>query len=207
MNTPKPDREQMILEFIEWYHDENQRPPSVREIQAHCGFKSPRAVSYFLEKLEAAKKIIRQTKARGIQLTKTEMMGKLLQLPLFDSIPAGVPDRFEGGEAPETLRFIPSTLGIRNPNKAYAVRVRGESMIEAGIYSGDIVILEQKESKPGDIVAALIDGECTLKRLVKDGSRYYLKAENPRYDDLVPVESLNVQGVVVSVLRQMSEAA
>jgi repressor LexA len=207
MKLEKPNREQMILEFIESYHGENQRPPSVREIQAHCGFKSPRAVSYFLEKLEAAKLIVRQAKARGIQLTKTQTAGQLLQLPLFGSIPAGVPDRFEGGEAPETLRFIPSTLGIRNPHKAYAVRVRGESMIEAGIYSGDIVILEQKESKPGDIVAALIDGECTLKRLVKDGGRFYLKAENSRYDDLEPVESLSVQGVVVSVLRQMAAAA
>jgi repressor LexA len=197
------NRHQLILEFIEFYQGENQRPPTVREIQNHFGFKSPRAVSYFLEKLEAAKLIVRQAHSRGIQLTKAETPGKVLQLPLFASIPAGLPDQFEGGEASETLRLVPSTLGISNANKAFAVRVRGESMIEAGILSGDIVILEKREPKPGDIVAALMDGEATLKRLIKEGARFFLKAENPAYPDLEPTESLEVQGVVVSVLRRL----
>jgi repressor LexA len=105
------------------------------------------------------------------------------------------------------LRFIPTTLGISNPGKAFAVRVSGDSMIDAGIFSGDIVVLENKEAKPGDIVAALIDGENTLKRLVKDGSRVYLKAENEKYPNLDPIERLDIQGVVVSVLRTFAAAA
>jgi repressor LexA len=207
MKKGKPDRQQMILEFIEYYQGENQRPPTVREIQEYCKFKSPRAVSYFLEKLEAARLIVRQAHSRGIQLTKPQTLGKMFQLPLFDSIPAGLPDHFEGGEAPKTLRFIPSTLGVSHPNKAFAVRVRGESMINAGIFDGDIVVLEKKEARAGDIVAGLIDGDSTLKRLVKKESSYYLQAENPRYPDLEPYDELTIQGVVVSVLRQMSEAA
>jgi repressor LexA len=198
---------QMVLSFIEQYQDENQRPPTIREIQDHCGFKSPRAVSYILEKLEAARLIIRRAHSRGVQLTKSSATSSGVQLPLFASIPAGLPDQFEGGEAPEMLRFIPTTLGISNPGKAFAVRVRGDSMIDAGIFSGDIVVLEHKEAKPGDIVAALIDGENTLKRLVKDNGRVYLKAENENYPNLVPLEKLDIQGVVVSVLRTFAAAA
>ena len=198
---------QMVLSFIEQYQDENQRPPTIREIQEHCGFKSPRAVSYILEKLEAARLIIRQAHSRGIQLTKTKNALPGIQLPLFASIPAGLPQGFEGDEAPETLRFIPTTLGISDTQRAFAVRVQGDSMIDAGIFSGDIVVLEQKEARPGDIVAALIDGENTLKRLVKDGARIYLKAENILYPNLHPVERLDIQGVVVSVLRTMAAAA
>src|SRR3984957_825666 len=192
---------QMVLAFIEQYQDENQRPPTIREIQDHCGFKSPRAVSYILEKLEEARLIIRQAHSRGIHLTKAHAASTGVQLPLFPSIPAGLPDQFDGSEAPETLRFIPTTLGISNPSRAFAVRVNGDSMIDAGIFSGDIVVLEQKEAKPGDIVAALIDGENTLKRLIKENGRIYLKAENEKYPNIEPSEKLDIQGVVVSVLR------
>jgi len=199
--------QQMVLGFIEQYQGENQRPPTIREIQDHCGFKSPRAVSYILEKLEEARLIIRQAHSRGIQLTKPRQSAFGVQLPLFASIPAGIPDEFDGSEAPETLRFIPTTLGISNPSRAFAVRVRGDSMIDAGIFSGDIVVLEQKEARHNDIVAALIDGENTLKRLIKENGRVYLKAENRDYPNLEPVEKLAIQGVVVSILRTFAEAA
>ena len=195
--------QQMVLSFIEQYQDENQRPPTIREIQDHCGFKSPRAVSYILEKLEAAKMIIRRAHSRGVQLTKaTGAAVSAVQLPLFASIPAGSPDEYDGGvEAPEKLRFIPTTLGISNPGKAFAVRVRGDSMIDAGIFSGDIVVLEKKEPRTGDIVAALVDGENTLKRFMNENGRVYLKAENREYPNIEPQEKLDIQGVVVSVLR------
>lgn len=193
--------QQMVLSFIEQYQDENQRPPTIREIQDHCGFKSPRAVSYILEKLEAARLIIRRAHSRGVQLTKGTVQSGGIQLPLFASIPAGSPDQYDASDAPEKLRFIPTTLGISNPGRAFAVRVRGDSMIDAGIFSGDIVVLENKEAKDGDIVAALIDGENTLKRLVKTGNRVFLKAENKDYPNLEPMEKLDIQGVVVSVLR------
>ncbi len=197
----------MVLSFIEQYQGEYERPPTIREIQDHCGFKSPRAVSYILEKLEQARLIVRQAHSRGIHLTKPRSMAAGVQLPLFASIPAGLPDEFDGSEAPDTLRFIPTTLGISNPNRAFAVRVRGDSMIDAGIFSGDIVVLEQKDARPGDIVAALIDGENTLKRLVNENGRVYLKAENAAYPDLDPAEKLDIQGVVVSILRTFAKAA
>ena len=199
--------QQMVLAFIERYQGDHQRPPTIREIQEHCGFKSPRAVSYILEKLEQARLIIRRAHSRGVQLTKPRVTSSGVQLPLFGSIPAGLPEQFDGSEAPETLRFIPTTLGISDTNRAFAVKVRGDSMIDAGIFSGDIVVLEQKEAKHNDIVAALIDGENTLKRLIHDKGRVYLKAENAAYPDLSPMEHLDVQGVVVSVLRTYAAAA
>jgi repressor LexA len=75
-------------------------------------------------------------------------------------------------------------------------------MIGAQIEDGDMVILEHKQPKPGDVVAALIDGETTLKRLVNERGAPYLKAENPRYPALHPLRDLRVQGVMVALVRR-----
>ena len=215
---PEPAHEltgsqQKVLAFIEEYSEENHRPPTIREIQRHCGFASPRAVSYIVEKLEAAQMLLREARSRGLFSTRRPTVRaqgtpSAFQLPLFDSIPAGFADPVEGGiEAPSTLSFLPSTLGVSDPSRAFAVKVKGESMIGAGIFDGDVVVLEKKPAAPGDIVAALIDGECTLKRLHQRRGMYYLQAENPAYPDLEPVEELSVQGVVVGVLRRYANAA
>ena len=87
------------------------------------------------------------------------------------------------------------------------LRVRGDSMIEAHILDGDIVILEdRKDVQNGDIVAALIDGETTLKRYVTEHGRPYLKAENPLYPNLIPARELRIQGVLVSLVRKQMAA-
>jgi repressor LexA len=75
-------------------------------------------------------------------------------------------------------------------------------MIGAGINDGDLVILENREPQTGAVVAALIDGETTLKRLVLQRGRYYLKAENPAFPDLIPLAELQVQGVMVALIRK-----
>jgi repressor LexA len=91
--------------------------------------------------------------------------------------------------------------------RTFALRVRGESMIDAHIVDGDIVILEQrKDVQSGDIVAALIDGETTLKRYVVEHGRPYLKAENALYPDLRPARELEIQGVMVSLIRKQPAA-
>ena len=87
----------------------------------------------------------------------------------------------------------------------FALRVRGDSMIGAHIVDGDIVILEdRKEVRNGDIVAALIDGETTLKRYIVERGRPYLKSENPEYPNLHPAHELRVQGVMVSLVRRQN---
>ena len=89
--------------------------------------------------------------------------------------------------------------------RIFALKVRGDSMINAHILDGDIVILDdRKEAKNGDIVAALIDGETTLKRFVTEHGRPYLRAENPRYPDQRPAHDLRVQGVMVSLIRRQA---
>jgi repressor LexA len=91
----------------------------------------------------------------------------------------------------------------RRAPEAFALRVRGDSMIDADINDGDTVIIEPGTPKHGDIVAALIDGETTLKRLIKQGSKVYLKAENQNYPDLIPTTSLTIQGIAKSVMKRI----
>jgi repressor LexA len=92
-------------------------------------------------------------------------------------------------------------LNIEPGARTFALRVRGDSMTGAQIADGDLVIVEGRKPNPGDIVAALIDGETTLKRLVFEDDRYFLKAENPKYPDLLPASELLIQGVVRAVVR------
>lgn len=205
MKAKKENAEQLILGFIESYQGEHKRPPTVREIQKEMGYKSPRAVSYFLDKLEKARLIMRKARSRGIFLTgdsEEKPPEKLEQIPLFENIPAGYGEPGEACEADEMIPVHAERLfGIR-AGRGFAVKVRGESMKGAAILDGDIVVLDRREPEVGDIVAALIDGETTLKRLVKEGRKYFLKAENPDYPDLYPAESLMVQGVVAGVIRR-----
>jgi len=95
------------------------------------------------------------------------------------------------------------SANVQKNRGTFALRVRGDSMIGAHIVDGDVVILEDaKEVHDGDVVAALIDGETTLKRYVVERGRPYLKAENPRYPNLVPARELKIQGVMVSLVRK-----
>jgi repressor LexA len=97
------------------------------------------------------------------------------------------------------------TANASRNGRTFALRVRGDSMINAHILDGDIVILEdRKNAQNGDIVAALIDGETTLKRYVVERGRPYLKAENPDYPDLRPARELKVQGVMTSLIRKQA---
>ena len=91
------------------------------------------------------------------------------------------------------------------PNKeaSYILKVKGDSMIEAGIHEGDMVIVERKQSyKPGEIVVANVDGEYTLKYLRKKGDTYYLQPANKKYQDIYPEGSMRVEAVVIAVVRK-----
>ncbi|MFM8763918.1 MAG: LexA family protein [Spartobacteria bacterium] len=93
-------------------------------------------------------------------------------------------------------------LGIQTHARTFALRVRGDSMTGAHILDGDIVILELKPPAHGRVVAALIDGESTLKTFLVRAGKPYLRAENPDYPDLIPAQELVIQGVMVALLRQ-----
>jgi len=124
-------------------------------------------------------------------------------LPVYGAIPAGLPAMQEQ-TAEETLQVDPAVFGIRRPRRHqyWALRVTGDSMVDAHILDGDIVVLDRREPRTGDIIAALLDDTTTtLKRLVRAGGRLVLRAENKRYKDIVP-SHFESQGVVVGVIRR-----
>ncbi|MDD5200172.1 MAG: S24 family peptidase [Terrimicrobiaceae bacterium] len=121
-------------------------------------------------------------------------------VPIAGEISAGFGDPVESaglGSIPVRL----DALGIKSTPRTFALRVRGDSMTGAQIDDGDLVIVEAREPKSGDVVAALIDGETTLKRLVVEAGQPYLKAENPKYPDRIPLRELTIQGVVRALIR------
>jgi len=127
---------------------------------------------------------------------------RIHDVPIYGQIPAGMSamteEDIEGHVSLDT-----HSANVSRSHGTFALRVRGDSMIGAHILDGDVVILEQsKEVHNGDIVAALIDGETTLKRYVVDHGRPYLKAENPRFPNLIPARELKIQGVMVSLVRK-----
>lgn len=213
MKTQKlTNRQQEILDFILGYFKENCFWPTVRDIQQHFGFRSPNAALGHLRALERKKALSRcPSQARAFKLPSHQSPDlpanaiDVVDIPVYGSIAAGYPDGIESAGVVGRLQIDAETAGVGRPNNAFALRVRGESMIDAGIFDGDVVILERVEPRNGDIVAALIDGETTLKRFIK-GNRQspYLKAENVNYPELHPVSELIIQGVARAVTRKIS---
>jgi len=122
------------------------------------------------------------------------------QIPLLGSIIAGRPEMAEG-RMEGCIDIDPTTLRLPKNARTFALKVRGDSMRNAAILEGDVVIMEFREAKHGDIVAALIDGETTLKRFVVQNGVPYLRASNPKYPDLIPARELVIQGVLIALLR------
>jgi repressor LexA len=196
------ERQKEILNYIDQALDRGGVMPSTREIQNHFGFASQTAAVNHLRALEKKGVIQRQRgKARAVVLTSHLQRESIVDVPIYGSIAAGYAET-AAQEDEGTLSIDTETLGVPRGQQVFALKVRGDSMTGADINEGDLVILEQREARPGAVVAALIDGETTLKRLVQEGGQYFLKAENPRYPDLIPLENLQVQGVMVALIRK-----
>ncbi len=205
-------RQQEILGFIRIYSRDNGYWPSIREIQSHFGFKSTNAVAGHLLALERKGVISRapgQARAYRVMSDKdgapsTRDTLDVVDIPVFGNITAGYPEGVESGNAVAQLQIDVESAGLNRSRKNFALRVRGESMIDAGIQDGDTVIVEVRTPRNGDIVAALIDGETTLKRYVQTSNRPpFLKAENASFPSIHPINELIVQGVATSVVRRL----
>jgi repressor LexA len=201
--TQLTDRQIELLEYLRQYQRENGVMPSTRDIQRHFGFSSQTAAMTHLRALEKKGVIQRHAhKARAVVFPQDLERAEIVDVPIYGMIPAGYAadqqQMQEGSVAIDT-----ATLGLGRKSRAFALKVRGESMIGANICDGDVVILEVKEPRPRDIVAALIDGETTLKRYVLDKGQPYLHAENPAYPDLIPANELLIQGVMQALIRQV----
>lgn len=195
------NRQQEVLDFI---RDQQQRcgiTPSTAEIQEQFGFASPNAVTSHVQALERKGVLQRlPNKARGLVLTDSYRDKAMLEIPIYGTIPAGLPAD-ERQQADGCISVDVETLRLPKGARVFALKVRGDSMIGAGILSGDVVVLEFREPRNNEVVAALIDGETTLKRYVVQRGKPFLKAENPRFPNLIPAQELVIQGVQVALLR------
>ncbi len=199
------ERQRGILEFIQSEQREKGMTPSTREIQHHFGFASQTSVMQYIDVLERKGFLDRHARKARALITPVQKV-RITDIPIYGQIPAGMAtlteQTIEGHISLDTRSVNASKNG-----RTFALRVRGDSMIDAHILDGDIVILEdRKDVQNGDIVAALIDGETTLKRYVTEHGRPYLKAENPLYPNLDPARELRIQGVLVSLVRKQIAA-
>ena len=193
--------QQSVFRFIEERSDNGESPPTYREICERFGYRSPKAATDHVAALER-KGLVSRTKshARGLKLAR-----QAPGIPVLGRIAAGhAREAFVATE--ERLSLDPSAYGIKRPSQAFALRVTGDSMIGRQIFDGDIVLLEHDViPKHEDIVAALIDQESTLKSFVRKGSKVWLRAENPRYPDLIPAFDLQIQGVARAIIRLLNQ--
>jgi repressor LexA len=195
------DRQRDVLHFIQREQREKGITPSTREIQSHFRFASQTSVMQYIGALERKGFLERHANKARALITPIQKV-RIHDVPIYGQIPAGMATLTEQ-DVEGHVSLDAHSANVSKNHGTFALRVRGDSMIGAHILDGDLVILEQsKEVHNGDIVAALIDGETTLKRYVVDRGRSYLKAENPRYPNLIPARELKIQGVMVSLVRK-----
>ena len=210
------ERQQRILEFLEEYIEENSYPPSIREIGSAAGISSTSVVSYNLQRLEERGYLSRDREvSRGLKLTCTTATQiapeAVIRLPVLGRIVAGAPIPVPASDFPlmgdETIELTRDILG--DPEGLYALQVQGNSMIDALVHDGDIVVMRhQRRVENGEMVAVWLRDreEVTLKRFYQEeGGRVRLQPANPTMrpiyvDDPRQVE---VQGKVVMVIRQL----
>lgn len=199
MSSKLTEAQESILAFMVRFQGDKQRPPSLREIAEEFGYASSNAARSHILAL-ARKGFVTDTgDGRSWAAKVDQVQSQLFTIPVYGTIPAGLPAA-NPADADETIRIDPATFRLRSVRGLFALHVRGDSMIDAQIADGDIALLRADEPRPNQIVAALIDGATTLKRLVREGRRSFLRAENRRYRDLIPTESLQIQGVLVGVI-------
>jgi len=206
--SPKQER---IINFVtEFLHDKGY-PPTIRDIAAGCGISSTSVVAYNLNKLEQAGYIRRHSDiSRGIKfLTPQQKGGKLVYIPIVGVIAAGepipVPDA--GNIIPNEGLEVSEEL-VRGKQDIYALRVRGDSMLDALIGDGDIVLMDYTGSaENGDMVAVWLkaEQEVTLKRFFAEPNRIRLEPANSQMKPIYTTpDNVEVQGRVVAVIRRIS---
>lgn len=190
------ENEKMVFEFIKDRIEEGC-PPTVREICAEFGFKSTSTAHRYINNL-TAKGLLEKgnNQNRAIRLTG----GNGMKIPLVGTVTAGIPiTAIE--EITDYISFQPAR---HYSNPLFALKVRGESMINAAILDGDMVVIEQTPyAENGDIVCALVDNEsATIKTFYKEDGHYRLQPENDTMDPII-VDEVSILGKVVGVVRYL----
>ena len=202
-------REQVILNVIKNNIRQRGYPPSVREIGQQVGLSSSSTVHTYLKKLEE-KGVIRRdpTKPRAIEILKNQHRDKeitlieneqLLEVPLVGQVAAGSP-LLAVENIEEVLTLPRSFAGF---GELFMLKVRGESMIEAGILEGDLILVRQQPNAvDGEIVVAMLDGEATVKRFFKERDCIRLQPENKHLAPII-VQDVQILGKVVGLMRKV----
>ena len=203
-NTKQIDK---MMEIIKDYINENGYPPSMREIKKSMNFKSISTVSYYLDKLQAEgliKKGSNRNRALEVVGSKTSYIEdelakpELVTIPVLGTITAGFPVL-----AVQTCEeYFMVSPNLFKGEDLFMLNVSGESMINAGIYDGDkVVVRKQSTATNGEIVAAMLDGMATVKRFYKENGRFRLQPEN---DTMSPIytDDVIVLGKVIGLVRK-----
>jgi len=193
----KHPKEQMLrsrIRDISSFYYQKGRMPSFSEIGDIVGMSSKNAVYKLVNKLEQLKVLERDKKGRLIPRSIAA------PVKMLGTVEAGFPSPAEE-ELVDTLSL--DELLIHNPEATFLLKVSGDSMSEAGILPGDMVLVDKGETpKSGDIVIAEVDGEWTMKYLKKRGESVVLIPANPKYQPIRPKKELKIAGVVTAVLRK-----
>ena len=201
------ERQQQVLDYISHTVVERGYPPSVREIGDAVGLSSPSSVHAILNALVEAGAIRKDpSKPRAIVVVDQKMPAarssdeRVRDVPVLGRIAAGTP--ILAAEHVEEVLPLPVDLVGNDP--VFLLEIKGDSMIGAGIFDGDLVaVRSQPDALDGEIVAALIDGEeATVKRFRREAGKVILVSENPSYEPMVFSDGVELVGKVVSVLRR-----
>ena len=197
------EKQGQIYDYIISFQQDHGYPPSVREIAVHLGLKSPSTVHFHLKGLEAAGLITKaEGKTRAITVAGGFPAGQPVepprnQVPILGNVAAGAPILAE--------QYIEDYLTFDTEGRQgehFALRVRGESMLGAGILPGDCVVVHQQETfRNGDIVVALFEDEATVKTLRRKAGHIWLMPENPDYQPITG-DRARLLGKVVAVVRR-----
>lgn len=197
-------RQKEILIFVQRYADAHGYPPSVREIGQALGLTSSSTVHSHLSALEKKGYLRRDpSKPRALEVLRDEHeipAKKVVPIPIVGRVTAGQPIL-----AQQNIEdYFPLPAEFVRSDEAFILYVRGDSMIDAGIYDGDmLVVRRQPTAKDRDIVVARIEDEATVKRFFREDGRIRLQPENPRMDPIY-VRDVAIEGVAVAVIRRLN---
>jgi repressor LexA len=203
------EKQEAVRDFIAAELAAGRSCPTHREVAGHFGFASSYSAACHIKALIRKGALIAEDgKARALRLAdafQPVRRAAVAEIPVFGSIPAGF-GRDREQEAGECVPVTVESIGFKPTRNTFALRVAGDSMIGKHICDGDIVVFEHgPEPRSGQIVAALIDRKNTLKTFLVKNGKPFLKAENPKFPDLIPSEELVIQGVFRALIRKARE--